>query len=251
MNIIRAELLSEIGFVDHGFFDKTGGISEGNFGSLNVGFERGDDDKNVIENRSRISEQFGVKIEDMIILNQQHSDKVHVIDDSNVSEYKFRNPEQAMSIQGDAIITNQRNLLIGVATADCAPVLLCDEDKRYIAVIHSGWKGTLGKITENAVEKLKKLGCKNLKAVIGPSIQKKYFEVKRDVYQKIDRRYLRTLRNRVYFDMTQMVLEKLLKAGVRIVSKLSYDTMSEDNFFSYRRSGGKTGVQFSGIIIKE
>jgi YfiH family protein len=251
MNIIKSDPLNEINFINHGFFDKTGGESKGNFDSLNVGFNRGDDDQIVLKNRKKIAEYFEVNISDLIILNQVHGDIVHVIDKNNVDKYKFKNIEQANLNEGDAIITNQKGLLIGISTADCAPILLCDKDKKYIAAIHAGWRGATGDIIENTIKKMKDLGCNNLTAVIGPCMQKRYFEIKEDVIKLVEKKYLSVFAGKTLFDMQLLILEKLLKNSIKTVSKLNIDTMANDNYFSYRRQGGISGTQFSGIMIKE
>jgi RPE1 domain-containing protein len=90
----------------------------------------------------------------LITLHQKHGDSVHVIDADNIEEYRFKDPESMLNIHGDAIITNIPGLLIGVQTADCAPILLCDKKNRFIAAIHAGWRGALGNIIENTVETL-------------------------------------------------------------------------------------------------
>lgn len=251
MNIIKTDLLNNIDFVDHGFFDRQGGVSSENFESLNVGLGKGDDEKNVIENRKIVAEQFGVSVENLVILNQVHGDKVHVIDEKNISQYQFSSASQALKNEGDAIITNQKGLLIGVNTADCAPILLCAPNERLIAVVHAGWKGALGSIIENTVETMKSLGGKSIVASIGPCIQRRSFVIKKDVANQIDKRYLLTFDNKILFDMSLLILEKLMRLGVKSVSKIGIDTFVDENFFSYRRQNGTCGVQFSGIIIKE
>jgi YfiH family protein len=250
MNIIKTDLLSEIDFIEHGFFDRTDGVSEGEYESLNVALDSGDSDKSVLKNREKIAAVFETKISNMIMLNQQHGTKVHVIDSKNLDEYKFKNPEQSLSNKGDSIITNQKGVLIGVSTADCAPILLCDLKEKYIGVIHAGWKGAIGKIIENTIEKMKSLKCKDIVAAIGPCLQKRYFEVDYEIIDQVDKRYLISYGDKTLFDMQFLILEKLMKLGVKSVSKLNIDTISNENFFSYRRQGRGSGRQFSGIMLK-
>ncbi len=251
MNVMTTDLLSEIDFINHGFFDSTDGESTDTYESLNVGIGRGDNDENVIKNRTRIAEYFGVTVENLIILNQKHSDIVHVIDAKNKEKYLFKTPGQALQNEGDAIITKEKGLLIGVNNADCAPILLCDKTAKYIAAIHAGWRGSNGKIIENTIEKMKSLGCKDIVASIGPCLQRIHFEIQSDIDFQIDRKYVSYDGTRTLFDMQLQVLEKLMRNGVKTVSKLNVDTYSNVNFFSRRRIGENTGVQFSGIIIKE
>ncbi|MDR3224613.1 MAG: peptidoglycan editing factor PgeF [Holosporales bacterium] len=250
MNVVRVDLLSGIGFIDHGFFGRTGGESTGSFESLNVGLNRGDNDELVLRNREKVAAYFGVDLQDLVILNQKHGGDVHVIDNCNIEKYKFQNVEEALDNEGDAIITNQKGLLIGVNTADCAPILLCDKDAKYVAAIHAGWRGVVGKIIENTIEKMRGLGCENIVAAVGPCIQKKCFEVSHDFTDVVDEKYLSISEWKILFDMQLFVLDKLLQNGVGSVSKLDVDTFGNDSYFSYRRQAGKTGLQFSGIVIR-
>jgi YfiH family protein len=250
MNITKTDLLTEIDFIDHGFFDRRGGGSEGNFSSLNVGLDRGDDDQIVLKNRTKVAEYFGLTLADLVILKQMHGDTVHIIDDSNVEKYRFKTIKHALAHEGDAIITNLKGILIGVGTADCAPILLCDNDTKTIGVIHAGWRGAAGSVIEKTMQRMRDLGCKNVMAAVGPCMQRRYFEVKSDVISAVDRKYITVFGGKTFFDMQLLILEKLMKNGAKMVSKLNMDTMSNDDYFSYRRQAGKTGVQFSGIVIR-
>ena len=248
MNILKSELLNQFDWLSHGFFDRTEGYSSKDYDSLNVGINRGDDDNLVLKNRTKITEQFDTDISNMIILNQTHSNIVHVIDQDNIEQYKFKSVDQALGNKGDAIITKESGLLIGVNTADCAPILLCDTETKYIAVIHAGWRGIVRDIIENTVSKLSQLGCKNLISVIGPCIQFDSFEVNKDDIPHQYHNFVKLYKNSWHFDMAKLAMQKLLVSGVNKVIKLPINTFTDENYFSYRRSNGKTGVQFSGII---
>jgi YfiH family protein len=251
MNVTQSDTLSEIKFIDHGFFGRTGGNSVGNFESLNVGLEKGDDEQTVLQNREKVAQHFGLTIFDVVVLQQTHSDNVHVIDSKNAKDYKFVDIKKALTNEGDAIITNEKGLLIGVTTADCAPILVCDKNQKYIAAIHAGWKGTVGNVIENTIDKMKSLGCKDMVAAIGPCVQKRYFEIKFDVARHINNRYLYKNESKILFDMPLLILDKLMATGVKTVSKIGIDTTSNDNYFSCRRQGNSYGVQFSGIMIRK
>ena len=250
MNVMTSDLLSGIDFIEHGFFDRMDGESTGTYESLNVGIGRGDDDDVVLKNRKKIAEHFGLPVENLVILNQKHGDTVHVIDAKNKNKYLFKSVGQALQNEGDAIVTNEKGILIGVNTADCAPILLCDKDAKYIAVIHAGWRGSNGKIIENTLEKMKSLGCKNIVACIGACLQRLHFEVKNDIEFKVDRRYISYSDDTTLFDMQLQILEKLLANGTKSVAKMDIDTFSNLNYFSKRRIGDQTGVQFSGLMLR-
>lgn len=249
MIIEQSRLLCDIDFIKHGFFGRLGGFSSGAFESLNVGKNRGDNEENVLKNRSIIASYFGVLPGDIVILNQTHSDIVHLIDSNNLSKYKIN------SIEGDAIITDLKNVLIGVNTADCVPLILYDKEKKYISVIHAGWKGAISGITVKATEKLRSLGCKNIVAAIGPSISKNSFFVGEEFRIMVSPEYLYPKDLQIVFDIKGYITDQLLKFDiVESVSDLNIDTFTDFNFFSHRRhtnSGysGKCGVQFSGILL--
>lgn len=250
MEVIKSDLLKEIKSISHGFFDRRGGESSGAFESLNVGINRGDDDAVVLRNRHSVSKSFGLDMRDMVILNQVHGSDVHVIDRENVESYKFTDINSAISKEGDAIITDIPGVLIGVNTADCAPILLYGEGKtKMVAAIHAGWRGATARIIENTVSKMNDLGCKTVLAAIGPCIHKNSFQVGSDISSVVDEKYLSTLEERAFFDMPQLIKDKLTALGVVSVSSVDVDTFANENFFSYRRQNGCCGVQFSGICI--
>jgi YfiH family protein len=207
----------------------------------------------VLKNRRKVAEHFGVPFENLVILNQKHSDVVKVIDNKNVASFRFNDIETYMAdkkMAGDAVVTKLKGLLIGVTTADCAPVLLCDKDAECIAAVHAGWRGAVGEVVENTVSKMQGLGCKNIVAAIGPCIQRRYFIVEDEIASVVDRRYLSYFEGKTLFDMQLLILDKLMKSGVKTVSKLNIDTMANDSFFSHRRQAGMCGVQFSGIMMR-
>ena len=250
MNIVTSDLLSKVDFISHGFFGRSGGESVGEYSSLNVGIKRGDDDSVVLKNREKIAQNFNTEASRMVILSQIHGNIVHVIDSKNVEEYEFSEIDKSMRKEGDAIITNIPGVLIGVNTADCVPILIVDNKKKYIAVIHAGWKGAVAGVIESTMMKLKELGCNDLSCAMGPSIQKKSFEVGHDVLNKVGRKYISVSNKKVLFDLPFYVLEKLMKLGASEVSKINTDTFSNEAYFSYRRQRGVCGLQFSGIMLK-
>lgn len=241
-------LFNEYKNIKHGFF--RGFDSNGE--SLNVGINIGHDTV-AINNRKRIADYFRIDISNLVILNQKHSNIVHVINKNNIEKYKFSSIERALTNEGDAIITNISNLLIGVNTADCAPILLFDSNKNYIAVIHSGWRGTLSSIIENTLTELKELGCNNVIAVIGPCISKNNLILDKELIPHIyHKNFITNINNiKCYFDMVGLIISKLRNSKiVKHIRSVNIDTFSNDEFYSYRRSNQKReGLQFSGIML--
>ena len=143
------------------------------------------------------------------------------------------------------MITNQKNLPIAILTADCVPILICDQQKKIIAAIHAGWKGAYKGIVDNVIKFMIKKGSKpqNISAAIGPSISIDNYEVQNDIKDKClkkDRRNkicFRTKRKKLYVDLSKYVKSILLKNKRKKIEKINIDTFDVKNkFFSARRA---------------
>ena len=128
--MIISKLLTNTKIVTHGFFNKTKGYSKGIYKGLNCGKGSKDNKNNVKKNLRYVKEKIELKKNNIVLLYQIHSSKFYFIK-------KF--PKK--KIIGDAIITNIRNLPIGILTADCAPILILGYERKIIAAIHAGWRG--------------------------------------------------------------------------------------------------------------
>ncbi|MGB7915297.1 MAG: polyphenol oxidase family protein, partial [Rhodomicrobium sp.] len=148
--IVKAASL-ETGGVAHGFFLRTGGVSEGIYASLNCGRGSGDARERVEENRSRVANALGVREAALIGPHQVHSAKAVIV---NTPWEAMRAPE------ADAIVTNTSNLAVSVLTADCAPLLLADATAGVVAAVHAGWKGARAGVIESAIEAMESLGAR-------------------------------------------------------------------------------------------
>ena len=189
---------------------------------------------------------------DIIYLKQIHSDKI----------LKYRcNGKSIKDEEGDAIITNEKNVIIGVFTADCVPVILIDEEKEVIAAIHSGWKGTFESITLKTIEKMKvefNANESNIKAYIGPHIKKCCYEVSEDLKIKfIDKKG--TISEEELFsennlNLESCIIDDLKRAGVQDcnINSLNLCTYCSDDIklHSYRKSQGSYGRMFSFIMLR-
>ena len=227
--------LKKINKIRHCFFSKKGGVSKEIYKSLNCGKGSKDNKLKVRRNLKLVSKKIKVKLENLKLMNQTHSNKVLVINNNNK---KFK------SFNSDAIITSIKGLALGVVTADCVPIILYDYKSETIGCIHAGWKGAFSGIIENTIKKFRKLNLKNkIFASIGPCIGKKSYEVDFDFYKKF---ILKSKKNKIYFsikndnkklfDLRKYVNDKLLKLNIK-VDHVNHDTFKEKNsFFSYRRS---------------
>jgi len=221
----------------HCFFSRKNGFSKKEYESLNCGLGSGDQKENVLKNLDLVSQKVGCKKELLITLNQTHSDKVVYFENRNLIKNK---------LPGDAIVTKIKNVGIGILTADCAPILLYDPEKKIIGCIHSGWKGALNGIIKNTIKKFKELGSnvENLFAVVGPCIGKENYEVKIDFYEKFINRnkkyeifFKKIIHGKYIFDLRGFLNNKISDLNVKNIENIEMDTFAEkETFFSYRRS---------------
>ena len=235
--MLKSKKLTRFKNIKHAFFNKLGGKSTGIFKSLNCGPGSGDNNKNIFRNLTIIRKKIHTQSEKIVLMNQIHSNKFHFIDKTSK---KIKN-----KFEGDALITNKVNLPIAVLTADCVPILICDNKKKIISAIHAGWKGAYKGIIDKVIKFMIKKGCKlkNITAAIGPSISVKNYEVKEGFKKKFIKKdkknlkYFKTNNNKLYFDLTKYVYFLLLQNNIKNIDTIKIDTFNIKNkFFSARRS---------------
>ena len=225
MNLTESKLLSSIDGVSHGFSDKYQG-----------------------RDPSRIAR--GLNLKGVSLLKQVHGNRVVLLGE--------RRSDEGVA-EGDSLVTDIKGQGIGVATADCVPMLLASFDARVVAAVHAGWRGTLEGIVANTLSAIEdRYGVKpeNIKAAIGPSIGSCCYEVGEDVsslflekypwsgeilFEKGDSKHL--------LDLRAANKRLLNSAGVFDIEVLDICTKCSENFYSYRRDGKGTGRQLSVIGI--
>lgn len=241
--------------IAHGFFNRQGGVSDGIYGSLNVGLGSADDRASVLENRARITNWFSLPADRLATVHQVHSPRVHVVTRDNRAE----RPE------ADAMVTRDPGLVLGVLSADCGPVLFADADNGVIGTAHAGWRGALDGVLENTVDAMLALGAArgSIVACLGPSISQPNYEVgpefiERFVARNADHERWFSAAERpghALFDLRGMTLSRLLATGIRaeMVDACTYE--DEAAWFSYRRTTHRQetdyGRQLSAITLKE
>ena len=221
----------------HGFFGRQGGVSDGLYKSLNIGFGSNDKTENIIINREKVSSCLNAK--SLVTGYQTHSNKVAEVltpDDK---------PE------ADALFTKEKGIALGVLSADCVPVLICGSiggDKvDIVATAHAGWKGATAGIIENLVITLKteQVQPDSLKAVIGPAISQTAYQVGLDVYEKViaadplaKELFLPEAKaGKFLFNLPAFVQSRINATGIRHISHLDNCTyLNPDKYFSYRRA---------------
>jgi YfiH family protein len=196
-----------------------------------------------------LKEDFSVN--EVMYLKQIHSDEIYVY---NLGDKELKDKE------GDAIITNEKDVIVGAFTADCVPVILVDDKKKAVAAIHSGWKGTFNSITKKTVERLVKefdTDVKNIKAYIGPHIRQCCYEISEELKEQfVDKINLpkEQLFNGRKLNMEMCIESDLIKCGVKEenIYALPLCTYCESNIklHSYRKTSGTYGRLFSFVFMK-
>ena len=234
--MIKSKKLSEIKNVKHGFFNKSGGKSKKIYSSLNCGPGSKDNSSNVKKNLKIVLKKISKTAKHIFLPHQIHSNKFIYIS----QKISFTSKPKA-----DAVITNQKNLPIGILTADCVPILICDEKKNLIAAIHAGWKGAYKDIITKVINFMIKKGSnpKNIIAAIGPAISIANYEVKKDFKRKFLRKdkknnkFFKINNKKLYFNLPYYVKSCLLKNKVKNIETINIDTFNiNNNFFSARRA---------------
>ena len=220
--------------VNHCFFSRKKGFSKGIYASLNCGKGSKDDKKNINKNLIFVSKKMGVSKNKLMLMHQTHSNKVVEIKKNNCNT----------KIKADAMVTKMKGIALGVVTADCVPVIICDVKNQIIGCVHAGWKGAYFGIINNTINKIKKMNSNNLiYASVGPCISQKSYEVDLDFFKKFiklsskNKKYFKNKNNKKkLFNLRKFVTDKLLKYKIK-VDQVDKDTFSQkNNFFSYRRS---------------
>lgn len=233
VEVIKARVL---GGVAHGFLGRKGGVSTGIYASLNIALGSQDERALVIENRRRARNAV-LSGADFARVYQIHSaDAVTVVTGND----EFDPPK------GDALVTDRSNILLGISTADCVPVLFADTKAGVVGAAHSGWKGALTGINESTIAAMEVLGANRSRIVcaVGPCIAQKSYEVDDGFFCRFaevdpanERFFSDGKPGHHQFDIEGYVAARLAAAGIGTVECLGEDTYSQSHrFFSYRRS---------------
>lgn len=179
--LLRFPLLDETGIVENVFTTREGGVSEGIFESLNLSFTRGDDPDAVKENYRRIAAAFGKEVSDIVCSDQTHTTNVRRVDRTygGCGVIKDRPYTDV-----DGLVTDEPGLILATFYADCVPLYFVDPVHKAIGLSHSGWRGTVERMGQATLDKMKaEFGTDpaDVYAAIGPSICQDCYEVSEDV----------------------------------------------------------------------
>jgi YfiH family protein len=231
--VLRAPAL---GAVPHGFLGRRGGVSVGELTGLNVGYGSNDERSAIDENRRRAiaAVRPGAQLA-----------TVHQVHSANAVMAAEAWPQRQRP-HADAMVTDRPSLLLGILTADCAPVLLADADAGVVGAAHAGWRGALAGVTDATIAAMERLGARRnrIAAAVGPCIARNSYEVD----ESFQTRFLQADRESAHFfeqqdgarprfDLEAYVAARLVAAEVASVAALHLDTYaSPDRFFSFRRA---------------
>ena len=222
--------------VRHGFFTRKGGASSGLFSVLNCGRGSSDQQDAVAVNRGRVADAMGVAAGRLATVHQVHSDVVVTLDgDVDVAALA--------ETRADALVTARPGIAIAVLSADCQPVLFADPEAGVIGAAHAGWKGTLGGILDATVAAMRALGATRIRAVVGPSISQRAYEVGEDFMDRFlvedpesSRFFSGGPNGRPMFDLPALGVARLRDLGVEAEWSGHCTYSDPERFFSYRRS---------------
>ena len=236
-----------------------GGYSKGSYGAFNINRYCGDDPKAITQNREALCQLLDISDDHLLMPHQVHLTEVVAIDEAFLT---LSADEQQQQLEGvDALMTNVGRVCIGVSTADCIPVLLFDPEHHAVCAIHAGWRGTVQRIAEVAVEKMKKVygsQPQKMMAQIGPGISLDSFEVGDEVYEAFEKAgfempVISRRDEKWHIDLPMCNRLQLEGAGVpsHQISVTPDCTFKQpDTWFSARRLGINSGRIFTGIMLK-
>ncbi len=250
MDVGNAKDFSQKPGIIHGFFGRKGGTSPREWSSLNTSYDVGDVGARVDENRRRICRSLGLGSATLYTAKQVHGIQVVRVTSDMPAKEVLQTP-------ADALWTTDSNIVLGIQTADCVPVLLASQDGKVVAAIHAGWRSAVGGIIDATISDIctsLSIAPKNLVAAIGPCIGKKSYEVGQEVIDaaqncvSLDGLIEQSGDHKFQLDLGGLVKRLLEKSSIGQVELISKCTFADrDHFFSHRREKGKTGRQLAVI----
>jgi len=253
MNGVEVVRAVSLGQFPHGFLGRRGGMSVGECAGLNVGYGSHDDREAIAGNR-RLAIAALLPDAGLATVHQVHSAEAVLASAPWPQDERPR---------ADAMVTDTPNLLLGILTADCAPVLFADHEAVVVGAAHAGWRGALAGVTDATIEAMEQLGARreHIHAAVGPCIAQPSYEVDgafraRFVDADADngRFFVSGPAGKLHFDLEGYVVHRLIAAGIEEVEALNLDTYADaGRFFSFRRSTHRGeadyGRQLSAIAI--
>ncbi len=241
----------ETGLIKHCFTTRCGGVSKNEFASMNLRMHCDDKKENILKNYEIICDEIGVNFKNLVFSNQVHCDTILSVCSEDMGN-GITKPQKWDGVDG--LITNQPGVPIIIFAADCVPVFFLDPKKKVIALVHSGWKGTVLKISAKCIEKMvTEYSCDpaDIMVAIGPSIGVCHFEVGdevADVFRDTFGDSVLEKHEKWHVNMQKAIEIQVKDMGVENIIKADICTYcNSDLLFSHRKTAGKRGVM-AGIM---
>lgn len=238
----------DTGLVKHGFSTRRGGVSEGCYSSMNLRFHCDDKYENVLKNYEIMSDALGIDYRNIVLSKQVHEDNVHTVSESECGNGILR-PNEFKS--ADALITDKCGIPLVTTYADCVPLFFLDKRKGVIALAHSGWRGTVKRIGQKTIWKMKEdygSNPKDILTAIGPSVQEDHFEVGDEVAQIFKEEFGEDTAvkygERYHVNMQSAIKKQFMEEGIpeENIDDCGICTYcNSDLLFSHRKTNGKRG----------
>ena len=258
--LLRFHSLDALPGIDAAFTTRYGGVSTGTLSALNLGFDRGDAPENVLMNYRRVMRRFGGVLDNVVMTQQVH--KMNLVKASR--ELTIGETLTIRVRETDGLYTDEPALILSATFADCVPVFLADRNGRCISLVHSGWKGTVGRIAERGAAAMGTMGCppEDIIAVIGPCISGDHYEFGTaetevfrtvfkegacsDIIKRIDDAHS-------LVDLPAAIWHTLVSAGVR-PDHIHFSGLctveNSAHLFSHRATGGRRGNMNAFLRIR-
>jgi len=247
LSYFQSQDITKLGWVQHAFLTRQGGVSLPPYDSLNLSDKNGDEKERVLRNKNLIARTFGFDPSRLVLLDQMHRDQILLL--------KKPIANFPSLLEYDALITNFPSIYAAILTADCLPIFVVDQKRKVIAAIHAGRNGTSLHITAKVLAKMKEeFGCSpgDLLVTLGPSIGACCYEIDEKVFHPEWGPFSTSKGTGKWMtDLAQINIAQMKGEGVE-EDQISWINLCthccSDLFFSYRREG-QTGRQLSFIGI--
>lgn len=245
LTTIEPEIFKALPGIVAGFSTRHGGRSAAPYDSLNLGLSTGDAQESVLENRGRLFESLGFRPDQIAVAGQVHGARVKEV------------TEPGLFPGFDGMVSQKPGILLCISAADCAAVLLVDPEAKIVGACHSGWRGTVARISERTIREMERLGARpeRVLAYVSPCISAERFEVGPEVAEQFDDRFVvrQSDAPRPFVDLKGAIRAQLMEVGVEpgSIEVSPHCTFSEtDAFFSYRAESGTTGRMMGFIGMR-
>ena len=227
---------------------RQGGVSAGDYSTLNIAYHVGDDSAAVTQNRRILARAAGYPAEELITAQQIHGARLKWVSAAD----KGRGALDAASAIADCdgLLVAAKDTAVAIMVADCAPVLIVDPEKKMLAAVHAGWRGALAGIVSTAINELHEAGSNlaDIHLAIGPTLCPRCFEVGKDTGDKFTARFgdmvVEKIADHIHLDIRASIITDASSSGINKAQIAVYPACTRcehEQFFSYRYQQGNAG----------